>query len=488
MENNQDKILVSSREEVMARDLDLENLNDLDAIELSNENYRKGLLKGFLLSLVGIIVFFMPITINGESDVVFGFIYGGLRDMTGDVGLWLVTLITLATGILSIYGVFIAKEGKVYEYFEGESKIMPVFYILGGVFTLLYSLTATTSFQGPEIIVGPATGQTVVPGITVGVFWVILVSAFFMPFLLNYGVVDFIGALLEPIMRPLLKVPGRAAMNCLAAIVSSASVGVLMTAKQFRKGVYTEKEAVLVATGFAAVSIGWSYMITEIANLSDQFLLIYLISIIMIFIISALVARIPPFKNKKDIYIDGTVQTEEDRKSASNTEKGVIKSGIDRAAKKAYLAPSLLPEIKEGVVDSFQVIPKVVTMLSAVGIIVLILAEYTPLMDILGLPFIPLLNLLSVPDAEIIAKCFPAGLTEQTVPILLIADQVNNISPAARFMVVVVSQSQIIFLAETVVTMLSAGLPLKLKELVIVFFERTLIGIVIGAIFMHILF
>lgn len=487
MEGN-DKILVSSREEVDARGLDLENLSELDSIKISKENYTRGLVKAILLSLIGVSVFFMPITIKGNSDVIFGVIYGGLQDLTGNFGLWLVTLITVLMGILSIYGVYFAKKGKIYEYFEGESKIMPVFYVLGGVFTLLYTLTATTSFQGPELIVGNITGGTVVPGITVGVFWVILVSSFFMPFLLNYGVVDFIGALLEPIMRPLLKVPGRAAMNCLAAIVSSASVGVLMTAKQFKKGVYTEKEAVLVATGFAAVSIGWSYMITELADLSDQFILIYLISIVLIFIISGIVARLRPFSKKRDVYIDGRVQTEEDRASASKTKDGILKTGIERAVKKAYLAPNLGSEIKAGVIDSLQVIPKVITMLSAVGVIVLILAEYTPVMDILGKPFVPLLNLLRIPDADIIAKCFPAGITEQTVPILLIAEQVQNITPAARFMVVIVSQSQIIFFAETVVTMLSVKLPLNVKELVIVFFQRTLIGIVVGAIFMHLLY
>lgn len=484
----QEKVLVSSRDEVLARGLDLEDLKDLDSIKLGKEQYKKGLIKALLLSLIGIIVFFFPINIGGKSDVVFGFIYGGLKNASGVFGLWFVTLMTLFTGILSIYGTYIAKSGKIYEYFHGESKIMPIFYNLGGIFTLLYTLSATTNFKGPEIIVGNLTGGTVVPGITLGVFWVILVSSLFMPFLLNYGVVDFIGALLEPIMRPLLKVPGRAAMNCLAAIVSSASVGVLMTAKQFKRGVYTQREAVLVATGFAAVSIGWSYMITEMADLSDQFLFIYLISILMIFIISGIVARIPPFSNKKDVFIDGRVQSPEDIKAASRNNGGIVKTGVERAAKKAYLAPNLFSEIKTGLIEGFQVIPKVCTMISAIGVIVLILAEFTPVMDILGKPFIPLLSLLRVPNASEIASAFPAGITEQTVPVLLIADKVAQLERGARFMVVVVSQSQIIFFAETVVTMLSAKLPLNVKELVIVFFQRTLIGIVLGALLMHLIY
>src|SRR5699024_10782920 len=129
----QEKVLVSSRDEVLARGLDLEDLKDLDSIKLGKEQYKKGLIKALLLSLIGIIVFFFPINIGGKSDVVFGFIYGGLKNASGVFGLWFVTLMTLFTGILSIYGTYIAKSGKIYEYFHGESKIMPIFYNLGGI-------------------------------------------------------------------------------------------------------------------------------------------------------------------------------------------------------------------------------------------------------------------------------------------------------------------------------------------------------------------
>ena len=74
------------------------------------------------------------------------------------------------------------------------------------------------------------------------------------------------------------------------------------------------------------------------------------------------------------------------------------------------------------------------------------------------------------------------------LPVLLIADKVDQIEPGARFLVTSVSISQIIFFAETAVVMLSAKLPLKAWELVVVFFERTIIAIIIGALFMHLLF
>lgn len=111
-----------------------------------------------------------------------------------------------------------------------------------------------------------------------GVAWIIPVGCFFMPFLLNYGVIDFVGSLMEPLMRPVFKVPGRAAVNAIASFVSSSSVGVLITNKLYNTGVYTEKEAVLVATGFSAVSVGFAYMVIKTAGLADHFLKVYFIA------------------------------------------------------------------------------------------------------------------------------------------------------------------------------------------------------------------
>lgn len=53
-----------------------------------------------------------------------------------------------------------------------------------------------------------------------------------------------------------------------------------------------------------------------------------------------------------------------------------------------------------------EVIPKVVTSLCAIGTGALILAENTPIFTFLGKLFVPLLNLLRVPNAADIAASF----------------------------------------------------------------------------------
>lgn len=487
MANNNKKLPTLSSKEIKEQNLDLNDLAVLDSFSLSKHDYTRGLIKSLVFSLIAIFIFFVPVTFNGKTDMVFGILYGKAMDITGNLGLWVVTLIVLGTGILSCYGKYIAKDGAIHDYFSGDSMVHPILYLLGGFFVLAYTLNATMGVYVPEIIVGSATGGTIVPAIVVAVFWIITVSAVTMPFLLNYGIVDFVGSLLESLMRPVWKVPGRAAVNAIASFVSSSSVGVLITSKLYRQGVYTEKEAVLVVTGFSAVSVGFAYMVIETAGLSDKFLLVYFSSLLLTLIVSAFIARIPPFSRKKNVYIDGRVQTKEDianTKPAGN----LLTAGITRASKKALTAPSLGKEIIVSLKEGFEVLPKVLSLLAAVGVASLIIAETTPLFVILGKAFEPLLHLLRVPNVELIAPSFPVGIAEMFLPVLLIKNNIHLIDEGARYLVVAVSIVQIIFFAETIVVMMASKLPLKLWELVVVFIERTILAIILGSVFMHLFF
>lgn len=171
--------------------------------------------------------------------------------------------------------------GKVY---DNDSVLHTLLYALGLVYVVLYAMKVNIpGFEGPEIIVGAATGESVMPSIVLGVLGIIIVGALFMPFLLNYGILEIIGALLEPLMRPLFKVPGKAALDAVASFVSSSSLGVLITNRLWRKNVYTEKEMVSIMTGFSAVSIGFAYLVINTAGLGHQFVKVYGISFVLVF-------------------------------------------------------------------------------------------------------------------------------------------------------------------------------------------------------------
>ena len=51
------------------------NLNDnsvLDALVLTREQWRSGIVKAVIFTLIAVIIFFVPVTVRGSTDVTFG--------------------------------------------------------------------------------------------------------------------------------------------------------------------------------------------------------------------------------------------------------------------------------------------------------------------------------------------------------------------------------------------------------------------------------
>lgn len=62
-----------------------------------------------------------------------------------------------------------------------------------------------------------------------------LLSGFFLPLLLNYGIMDFFGTLIKGIMRPLFLVPGRSAIDAIASCFSLVSLPFVTVVASFLK-------------------------------------------------------------------------------------------------------------------------------------------------------------------------------------------------------------------------------------------------------------
>lgn len=492
MKDNKD---LSNNESNEEKELDYNDNRILDKIVLDKDKKMKGLIKFILFSLISILVFFVPITIDGNTDMGFGIIYKFFKNTLGIAGLWLICFIITANGVLCVLSkifkdVFQKKYKGIYDYYESDSIIHAILYLVGAAFVLLYTADITfKAFSAPGWLMNKDVANSVISSVVIDTTFIIMVGSFFIAFLINSGLVDFVGAFMQPIMRPAFKIPGRSAVNCIGSIVCSASVGVLMTDRFYKEGIYTQKETAIIATGFSAVSVGFSYMVVKTAGLQSKFLPIYFIAMIVTFLVTAVVVRFPPLKNKSHKYIDGRLQTKEDLENEKiKSGKGLFKTGASRAVKKAYLSPKIGKELKLGLKDGASVVPKVISLMTAVGILGLLIAHYTPIFDWIGMIILPLLKLLRIPDAVEIASSFFVGIAEMFLPVLLISDKINVISEAARFLVVVVSQVQIIFFSDSAVVMLALKMPVSVKDLVIIFIERTIVAIIITAPIMHLLF
>lgn len=186
---------------------------ELDKIQLNKSQTIKGILRLVICSAIGIAAFFVSVPHNGKSEIIFSIIYNAFVNMFGNFAYWILTLIVAGNFVCHIYFKYVKKgtlESPFAKIYDNDTIIHTFLYALGFIYVVLYACHINiTGFQGPEIIIGDSTGGSVIPPIVLGVFGIIIVGAIFMPFLLNYGILEIIGAILEPLMRPLFKVPGK---------------------------------------------------------------------------------------------------------------------------------------------------------------------------------------------------------------------------------------------------------------------------------------
>lgn len=87
----------------------------------------------------------------------------------------------------------------------------------------------------------------------------------------------------------------------------------------------------------------------------------------------------------------------------------------------------------------------VAPIVMALGTLALIIAEYTPVFQWLGMPFIPLLELMQVPEAKAASETLIVGFADMFLPSVIGADIA---SPMTRFIVASVSVTQLIYMSE----------------------------------------
>ena len=337
-----------------------------------------------------------------------------------------------------------------------------------------------TYFQvGFEVVYSDVTGGTMLGLLTTLIMW-FLVASFLMPYLINFGIMEFTGTLLRKLIKPLFTLPGRSAIDLLASWIGNVNVGVVLTREQYNQGFYTGREAVAIATNFSAVSLPFCLVIARMLEVDHVFPILYLTIVITGIICAVIIPRIPPISRIPD-----TFAVENHYVESVPKDKNVFKWALEQAVTAAEKSGSFKKQIKQGVevfVDiSFVLIPQVM----AIGTIALIIAEFTPLFTIISQPMVLVLELLRIPEAEAAAPATITGFIDMFIPAVLATGIEAEMT---RFFIAALSLVQIIYLTEMATLIIISKMPANFWRLLIIFFERTIISIPIIALIAHIIY
>ena len=428
----------------------------------------KNLLKFILCSGFGVLMFLVPIPQGDSFTTLLDFLKSGLKGLFGESLSYIVVGTLVLSAVVSIVDM-IAKPDIIRNnhYLKKAFSTTP-FYLASKIVGAVIACMVVFGV-GPEMIISADTGTSIID-LCGTLFCIVISFSFILPFLTDCGIMEFLGVLLRPVVRPLFHVPGRASVDLMASWFGASNAAVILTREQYMKGFYTKREAGYIMTNFSIVSIPFCLLIANTVGIDYLFPAFYLCICVVGVVLAIIIARIPPISRIPDTYRKKTgKQLNEEVPDEKNVFAYAVEMSCARAEK--FSLRTVLSGGFEVVIGMlFDLIP----IVAAWGTIALIIATYTPVFKWLSYPMGMYMSLFGVEEAFAVAPATLVGFADMFIPALLIT---GIASVKTKFIIGVLSLVQIIYLTEVGTIIIKSEIPLNLWKLFVIFLERTLIAI-----------
>lgn len=419
-------------------------------------------------SLIGAFLFLTPVKDGGVWKIPLAVLSDGTTALLKGVLDEIIVAIVIASAVLSTgYKLFGPKRPE-----GGRSPFAELLDPPGLWFVvrLLGAVTVAMIYWriGPDWLFSDDVGGVIMGELAPVILIIFFFSGFLLPLLTEFGLMEFVGAFLQPVFRRLFTVPGRSAIDAVASWLGSGTVGVLITLKQYENGFYTAREAAVVATNFSIVSTAFCYAVASLLGIGELFVPFYLAVVVTALACALIMPRIPPLSGKKDLYADGTA-----KQGTTRADGPAWRYGWQRACEKAGAAPgpsALLRQSTLNVLDIWLgLLPSVIFIAAAA----LAVATQTPTFEIIAAPIILVMNAIGMENAEQAGPAMLIGFADMFLPAIITAEAESSFT---RFFVAIVSVSQLIYLSEVGVLILRSRIPLSFLDLLSIFLIRTAIS------------
>ncbi len=407
------------------------------------------------LSAIGIFIFFIPISLQGKTSIPLDHMVGWLRGALGEAGAgW--------------YAMAMIVAGAVYPLITGrwkDSLTDRIFLLLKwlGVVAGVLALTGA----GPAALQTPDMLPFLFNKLVISVGLIVPIGSVFLAFLVGYGLLEAIGILVQKLMQPIWRTPGRSAIDAVASFVGSYSIGLLITNRVYVSGHYSAREAAIIATGFSTVSATFMIIVAKTLDLMPIWNQYFWLTLLITFVVTAITVRLPPLSR-----LDNQAEHREPACENGNRLGVAWQNGLEIAEQAPSLGRSVVDNFKDGLVMTISILPSIMS----VGLIGLLVAKYTPMFDWLGYLFYPVTWLWGVEDGILLSKATASGLAEMFLPALLMAEA----DFVARFAAGVVCVSSILFFSASIPCILATRIPLRVGTLMLVWFIRAFLSLLLA--------
>jgi nucleoside recognition membrane protein YjiH len=425
-------------------------------------------LKFVFLSVFGFIFFLMPFNINGESKIaishIVNFVTSNMLDSFIGFTVICAWVVIIATMLFTFYS---SKNEFVNTTFKA-SLLNVVLRVFG---SFLYLMVINKWFQNYEfagMILDVNTGGLMAGGggLLTTLYITFFVGIIALPLLTHFGIVEFIGILLGPIVKKLFRVPGYSTIDAIASFVGDGTIGIVVTDNQYQRGYYNRREAYIIATSFSIVGIAFASAVAEELGFAHIFPIFYG-SIALVTVILAFITSRMPLKKFPPTYYEGVTP------SIIEIPKGktVLEYSYESAIKQAGDA-----KIGEVIIQALKNIVSIyvgfLPIIMVVGTLSLVVVEYTQFFSIISAPLVYLYTWIGYSNevAAAMAPASVAGFADMYLPALFIG---TSVSEASRFFIGVLAFTQLVFMSETGMILVKSKIGLSFWDVIKVFLFRT---------------
>ncbi|MDO4690567.1 MAG: YjiH family protein [Fusobacterium sp.] len=424
---------------------------------MDKKNSMSNILKFVLYSLLGIFLFFVPIKFLGKSTIPLDHI---------------VTYILKIPHFRAVYGTILVIVGAILPFYRKtwNKNMTSIIFSILKILAIPFVIMAVLG-KGPEFLMNKDVIPFIFSKIVAPVITIVPIGAVFLALIINYGLMEFVGVFMRPIMKPIWRTPGRSAIDAVASFVGSYSVALLITNRVYKEGKYTSKEAVIIATGFSTVSATFMIIVAKTLDLLSIWNIYFWSTVFVTFLVTAITARIYPISKKANEYFGG-VKGDVEKEVSENKFRVAFDEAMKTCSQADGLLKGTLINLKDGINLAFNIAPS----LMAIGVLGIVIANHTPVFNILAYIIYPFTYISGYEEPFMVAKALSLGIAEMFLPAIL----VTKLSFEVRMLVAITCVSEVLFFSASIPCMMATEIPINFKDYLIIWFERVILSILIS--------
>ena len=286
-----------------------------------------------LPSLIGVAVFLVPYPTADGFNIGLGILTDWAKALMGDslrVNVVRIVCVSAAVSVLVALTRPAWSRGP-----DGVGAVFAASPVAVAVRVVAAAVACMILFgAGPDWIASPDTGGAILNDLMTVIAVVFVFASFLLPLLTDFGLMEFIGAMARRVFRPLFGLPGRAAVDAAASWFGSSIVGLVITTQQYDRGLYTRREALVIALNFSVVSVAFAKVVADFAGVGEHFVALYGAVIASGIVAAAIMPRIPPLSRKADRHSAAGPP-----RPAPAPTRGPLRHGLELATARAATAP-----------------------------------------------------------------------------------------------------------------------------------------------------